>query len=201
MEDAQLEFVNKTFKRRKFNMKRYGKLITVSLGLFIGVLVLTSAQAKQIQDVNVVNTPNINISNKVDNPLPVGDVQNPAFQPFEVDKHIGVNNGTAMLSAVIPPAGSAGQRAVIEHVTVDARVPDGQNIVVRIGQPDEIEHSLVLTSQGIWGSAHRYTASQPIRLYSVGGGDGLIFAIIERSSSGGSATVYVTISGHLVDLP
>jgi NADH:ubiquinone oxidoreductase subunit 4 (subunit M) len=59
----------------------------------------------------------------------------------------------------------------------------------------------VLTFQGVWGSAHRYTASQPIRLYSFGGGIGLISAIIERSSNTGSATVYVTLSGHLVDLP
>jgi len=182
-------------------MKRFNKYVISCLLMFACALVTTSAHAKQIQDVNVVNTPNINIINKGDNPLPVGDVLNPAFQPFEVVQLIIVEDGTHVLATTMPPAGNGNQRAVIEHVTVDARVPLGQNIVVRIGQTGEIEHSLVLTSQGVWGSTHRYTASQPIRLYSFGGGIGLISAIIERSSSTSSVIVYVTLSGHLVDLP
>ena len=182
-------------------MKKFDKYVISCLLLFACALVPTSTHAKQIQDVNVVNTPNINIINKVDNPLPVGDVQNPAFQPFEVMRRIDVEEGTSVISATMPPAGNENQRAVIEHVTVDARVPLSQNIVVRIGQTGEIEHSLVLTSQGDWGKTHRYTASQPIRLYSFGGGIGLISAIIERNSDLGAATVSVTLSGHLVDLP
>jgi hypothetical protein len=182
-------------------MKRFARHTLTCLVLLANIVVLSDAQAKQIQDVNVINTPSINISNKVDNPLPVGDVQNPAFQPFEVKRSIFLGEGEAVIAATMPPAGNAGQRAVIEHVTVDARVPLGQNIVVRLGQTGEIEHSLVLTSQGVWGTTQRYTASQPIRLYSVGGGDGLISAIIERSGSSSGASVIVTISGHLVDLP
>ena len=182
-------------------MKRFNKYLISCLLLFACALVPTSTHAKQIQDVNVVNTPNINIINKGDNPLPVGDVLNPAFQPFEVKKRIRLAAGVSVISATMPPAGNGNQRAVIEHVTVDAIVPLGQSIVVRIGQTGEIEHSLVLTSQGDWGKTHRYTASQPIRLYSFGGGIGLISAIIERSSSTSSVIVSVTLSGHLVDLP
>ena len=175
-------------------------LVTCGL-LLAGVVAPASAPAKQILDVNVLNAPNVTVINKASNPLAVGDVQNPAFQPFAVDRLITVPNGTHVQATTLPPVGNDTQRAVIEHVTVDARVPLGQNIVVRIGQTGEVEHSLVLTSQGIWGSTHRYLASQPIRLYSVGGGVGVISFIVERGSDADSVTVNVTLSGHLVDLP
>ena len=99
----------------------------------------------------------------------------------------------------MPAAGNEGQRVVIEHVTVAASVPEGQGIVayIKIG---EIEHSLVLTPQKGWGN-QRFRASQPIKLYSLGGGDGMAFAGVERSHSTGSASLYFTISGYLVDLP
>jgi hypothetical protein len=44
-------------------------------------------------------------------------------------------------------------------------------------------------------------ASQPIRLYSVGGGDGIAFAGVERGNSAGLASFYFAVSGYLVDLP
>lgn len=150
------------------------------------LIILASAlliACAQSRNVNVENTPNVNITNRVDNPVLVEDVQHPAFQPFEVDKLIQVPENTPVLSAFLPAVGSENQVAVIEHVTVDARVPLGQRIVVRIGQTGELEHSLVLTSQGIWGNSHRYLASQPVRLYYSGGWEGLIFVIIERTSS------------------
>ena len=65
----------------------------------------------------------------------------------------------------------------------------------------EIKHALVLTPQANWGNWPYYRASQPIRLYSVGGGDGIAFAGVERSDSDGVASFYFTVSGHLVDLP
>ena len=59
----------------------------------------------------------------------------------------------------------------------------------------------MLTDQGPWGSTQRYRASQPIRLYAIGGGVGFALAGIERSASAGSASFYFTVSGYLVDLP
>ena len=64
---------------------------------------------------------------------------------------------------------------------------------IKIG---EIEHALVLTDQWPWGSTHRYRASQPIRLYSIGGGGGFALAGIERSAGAGSASFYFTVSGY-----
>ena len=36
-------------------------------------------------DVNVVNEPHVSVGNTPQNPLPIGDAQNPAFSPFQVD--------------------------------------------------------------------------------------------------------------------
>jgi hypothetical protein len=167
-------------------------------------LALSSAYAEvpvppTVFDVNVINFPSVNVINKLDNPVPVGDVQNPAFQPFQVDARFSLRRGEGSAEAVLPPQGDAGQRVVIEHVTVAATVPEGQRIVAYI-KLGEIEHALVLTSQGNWGNSVRFRASQPIRLYSLGGGDGMAFAGVERSASAGSMHVYFTVSGHLVDV-
>ena len=150
-------------------------------------------------DVKVVNEPNVSVINTPKNPLPVGDVQNPAFNPFQVDAQFSLRRGEGAAEAVLPPAGNEGQRVVIEHVTVAASIPEGQGVVAYI-KLGEIKHSLVLTLQEGWSSP-RLRASQPIKLYSLGGGDGIAFAGVERSHTRGSASFYFTVSGYLVDLP
>lgn len=151
-------------------------------------------------DVNVTNDPHVSVINTPKNPVPVGDVQNPAFAPFQVDVRFTLGRGEGAAEAALPPAGNEGQRVVIEHVTVAASIPRTQGIVayIKIG---EIEHSLVLTPQEGWTNPKRLRASQPIKLYSIGGGDGIGFAGVERSHNTGTASLYFTISGYLVDLP
>jgi hypothetical protein len=150
-------------------------------------------------NVNVANNPNVSVINTPKNPLPVGDVQNPAFNPFQVEARFSLRRGEGAAEAVLPSAGNEDQRVVIEHITVAASVPGSQGIVayVKIG---EIKHALVLTRQEGWSRPQRFRASQPIKLYSVGGGDGIAFAGVERSDTAGSASFYFTVSGHLVDL-
>jgi hypothetical protein len=150
-------------------------------------------------NVNVVNEPSVSVVTSPKNPLLVGDVQNPALNPFQVDVEFSLERGEGSGDRVLPPAGNNTQRVVIEHVTVDASIPRTQGVVayIKIG---EIKHSLVLTRQEDWGSTKRFRASQPIKLYSSGGGDGMAFAGIERSQSSGSASFYFTVSGYLVDL-
>jgi len=188
-------------------MTRFNKhslLGALSLLMLVSALALTTPQAAsgaQTKNVNVANTPNVNISNKVDNPIPVADAQNPAFQPFVWVHHMAVPNGGAVQQDTYPPA-PENKRLVIEHVTVDARVPSSQRIVVYItGSDPDIFHALVLTSQGTFGTSDRYVASQPIRLYVTGGGVGGGFLRIERSSSSDLVSADFTISGYLVDLP
>lgn len=151
-------------------------------------------------DANVVNQPDVRVNNPRGNPVPVGDVENPAFQPFQVDARFSLRRGDGAAEAVLPGVGNARQRVVIEHVTVAAEAPSGQGIVAYI-KLGEIKHALVLTPQPNWGNWSHYRASQPMRLYSVGGGDGIAFAGVERSDSDGVASLYFTVSGHLVDLP
>jgi hypothetical protein len=117
-----------------------------------------------------------------------------------VDVRISLRRGEGSAEAVLPRVGTDRQRVVIEHVTVDASIPEGQRAAAHI-KIGEIEQALVLTDQGSWSSTHRYRASQPIRLYSIGGGVGFAAAGIERNATAGSATFYFTVSGYLVDLP
>jgi len=151
-------------------------------------------------NVNVVNNPGVSVITTPENPLPVGDVHNPAFNPFQVEAHFSLGRREGGGAAVLPPAGNDHQRLVIEHVTVAAWVPRTQGVVayIKIG---EIKHSLVLTLQVGWGSTRCLRASQPIKLYSLGGGDGMAFAGVERSHTTGSASFHFTVSGYAVDLP
>ena len=151
-------------------------------------------------NVNVVNDPRVSVVTSPENPVLVGDVQNPAFNPFQVDVSFSLDRGEGSGEAVIPPAGNDGQRLVIEHVTVAARAPRSQGVIAYI-KLGEIKHALVLTRQDGWGSRQSLRASQPIKLYSLGGGDGMAFAGIERSSTTGQADFYFTVSGYAVDLP
>ena len=57
------------------------------------------------------------------NPVPVGDVQNPAFNPFQVDARFSLRRGAGSAEAVLPRVDNDGQRVVIEHVTLDASIP------------------------------------------------------------------------------
>lgn len=150
-------------------------------------------------NVNIANDPRVSVVNKPEQPVPVGDVQNPAFKPFQVDTRFTLGRGEGGAEAVIPPAGNEGQRVVIEHVTVSASLPSSQGMkaYIKIG---EINHSLVMTRQDGWSNPRLLVASQPIKLYTVGGGAGMAWAGVERSHSTGSASFYFTASGYLVDL-
>jgi hypothetical protein len=133
-------------------------------------------------------------------PVPVVDAHHPAFEPFQVAVRFSLDRGEGSVEAALPPAGNESQRAVIEHVTVAASVPRTQGIVayIKIG---EIDHALVVTPQDGWSDPKRLRASQPIKLYTLGGGDGMALAGVERSRSTGSASFYFTVSGYLEDLP
>jgi hypothetical protein len=150
--------------------------------------------------VSVLNQPNVSVVNAAGNPVPVVDAKDPSLNPFQVDRSFSLRRGEGSAEAVLGPVGNDRQRVVIEHVTVDAVMPEDQRAIayIKIG---EIKHALVLTSQGIWGPSHRYRTSQPIRLYAIGGGIGFALAGIERTSTEGSASYYFTVSGYLVDLP
>ena len=178
-----------------------------SIGLYLAAFTMVVGPGRAAAEapvppvgVEVLNQPSVSVTNTVKNPVPVGDAQNPAFNPFQVDARFSAGRGVGSAEAVLPGVGNNDQRVVIEHVTVDASIPAGQRAVayIKIG---EIKHALVLTDQGPWGSTQRYRASQPIRLYSIGGGVGFALAGIERNATAGSASFYFTVSGYLVDLP
>ena len=155
-----------------------------------------SSPAVAATDVNVVNNAKVTVVNRANNAAFVRDAQNPAFQPFQAEVVMVIPEGAGAQQNIIPAA-PEGKRLVIEHVTVDALVPAGQRVLARIKAGSDVEHALVVTSQGFG----HWVTSQPIRLYTLGGGLGSGFAIVERSASDGQVTAVFTVSGHLVDLP
>ena len=148
-------------------------------------------------DKDITNEPDPRAGRVPASRVPLRNGQNCAISPFQVDVRFSLGRGEGSKEAVVPPAGHEGQRVVIEHVTLAVSVPARQGIVayVKIG---EIQHALVLTAQKGWSNP-RFRASQPMSLYSVGGGAGMAFAGVERSQTTGSASVYFTVSGYLMD--
>ena len=97
-------------------MKRFRRkclLVPFLLLALATALAFTSAYAQTegppptpLFDVNVVNQPNVNVGNTIKNPVPVGDVQNPAFSPFQVDARFSLRRGEGAAEAVLPGVGN-----------------------------------------------------------------------------------------------
>ena len=149
-------------------------------------------------DTDVDSDPNSDVGGTPRNPREFAERNPGGFTPFQIEADFSLRRGEGSAEAALPPAGNEHQIVIIEHVTVAASIPRDQGIVayVKVG---EIKHTLVLTLQQGWSNPQLFRASQPIKLYSTGGGEGIAFAGVERSRSTGSASIHFTASGYLVD--
>ncbi len=186
-------------------MTRPRVLLSGTLLALATVLALArpSAQTEQPNptppfNVNVVNEPSFKLIPPIE-PLPV---QVPEFEPFQVEHRFTLARGEGAGEGALSledggNIGQEGQHVVIEHVTLAASIPVGQNVIayIKIG---EMKHALVLTPQGTWGSSQILRASQPIKLYSSGGGVGVGWGGVQRSSTTGTASFYFTASGYVM---
>jgi len=188
-----------------------------SLGAFIGLIALVSLigmvtplsgqgqgnsnNAPPPSDVNVVNTPSVNVANPATNPVLVRDVDRPTEQPYqdtvEITMSFDDTGGTGALDPV-----PAGKRLVVEYATARATLSAGQmaTVTLVVGM---IRYELPVIPQGTFGTSifarTLLAGSEPVRLY-VNAGETLSVAT-ERTEGDGGASVRVSISGHLVTVP
>jgi hypothetical protein len=187
----------------------------------------SNAPTNQTQNVNVVNTPSVNVANfpattnvaidpsantvKIDtaNPLLVRDVENSARQPFHNVEFGGFEDGANFTGFVPITTVPAGKRLVIEYCSLIATMPVGQTIFnARIGTQlldsnngSTLYHVLTVSAQGSDGLRDFFSVSQELRLYADPGTT--VFCAAQRSSPIGSnpGSFGCAISGYFVSLP
>jgi hypothetical protein len=141
-------------------------------------------------------------------PLFVRDADRPDRQPFHANGAIffGNNQGGEVFFSV-----PFGKVLVIEHVSVEADLPIGQQafVYVDVFDPGGLRvgrHSMALTNLGTFasfgGNSTTLVASQPIRMYAPHGNNNNPTVRIAIIRSGpGNASFGAGISGYLVDEP
>ena len=159
-------------------------------------------------NVNVVNTPDVNVVNTTASPVPVRDVDNPARQPFHAEAVGGFADGASTTGGLLIPTVPAGKRLVIEHVSAFGTMLPTQKVIN--GGSDVIwaDPFSTLIVQYHWhsqgsnadGSRDYFVASQLVRFYA---NPGALRCFAERNSVAGANpdSVTFTISGYLVDCP
>lgn len=157
---------------------------------------------------------NVNVINNIENPVPVYDVKNPAFQPFQIYHTVTLNNGEYVnsFSFDVPE----GKRLVIEYVSADVEIPRGQKFYAYVqtfingpSGPSLANHNLVPT---FTGSAPWFFMGSPFDVFAIGQVVRLyadpatllfhsVSFTLNRFSNSGVATARASISGYLVDVP
>jgi hypothetical protein len=182
----------------------------IGMGLVaaVGALTLLSGSpvlAAQDKDVIVVNTQA--------NPVPVAgsvEVLNDAlYQPYiQLNASFDIPEGD-LLGEVLFDVPD-GKRLILETVSVQAAVPEGQKVrVVLDAQVKPTSPNkyflgfLPVQSPGPILGVEYYIANQPFKLRQdwFSGSNSEIIVRMSRDSSSGTATLFVTLYGYLVDSP
>jgi hypothetical protein len=182
----------------------------IGMGLVaaVGALTLLSGSpvlAAQDKDVIVVNTQA--------NPVPVAgsvEVLNDAlYQPYiQLNTSFDIPEGD-LLGEVLFDVPD-GKRLILETVSVQAAVPEGQKVrVVLDAQVKPTSPNkyflgfLPVQSPGPILGVEYYIANQPFKLRQdwFSGSNSEIMVRMSRDSSSGTATLFVTLYGYLVDSP
>ncbi len=183
------------------------------------------AAAAQTQNVNVVNTPTVQVGNfpvttnvavtgtptvgldagnntvKIDtsNPVLVRDVDNPARQPFEGSTSLVVVFGQtqALGHFITVPAGKV---LIVEHVSADALLAGNDRLVSLAIYGNGISHYVVPNDAGMDNiGRHRFSVSQQVRFYFTEGVQVSCFA--ERADTNSQPGINVSLFGYFVDKP
>jgi len=176
------------FKNYLFSAVCCMALLLITASINVGQAV----GAQGPQNVNVINTP-----------LPVKEVANPAFQPFQAQgaAAVGADEGSANFVLTTVPAG---KRLVIEYGEAEGWFADGTKMTAIIATTVggvTIYHKLVMFDQGIQSGSLTFVAAQPMRLYADPGTT--VNGIVSRGDGypPGGGGWGVTISGYFVDIP
>ena len=165
-------------------------------GLMIFVLAMTlinsgSAGAFQTNDVRVINTKS--------EPLPTDDLSDAKRELLQAAKYFiqQPNTNVNVVDVVTVPVG---KRLVIEHISMEGKVPQGQVVSTFEILCNGFWHDLLVNEQPHSGNGDvAFRASQLVRLYADAGT--LVRATFVRSSALEKGAFNVVISGYLVDMP
>ncbi len=139
----------------------------------------------------------VKVVNGDDMPVPVVALDTPILEPFHDESQINVSGFLHEALYTIP----AGQRAVIETVTVLVELPVRQavggflSIETTLGGAP-VNHYLVLTTQGTVLSSETRTANHAVKLYADAGSQIFLNGAIQAGS-----TIFVSMSGYLEEIP
>ncbi len=170
----------------------------------LGCFALSSATqaAPSPTNVNVVNTPSVNVINTTASPVQVRDVDNPASQPFQAQVVVGFADGASTTGDITIATVPAGKRLVIEYLSVfSAMLPHQKVINTLIEQAEQGVHGQNYPfGSNADGTLDYWIGSQPIRFYAQ---PGPIQCFAERDSTVGANpnSVTFTIVGYLVNCP
>ena len=159
-------------------------------------------------NVNVVNTPNVNVANTTASPVPMRDVDNPARQPFHTHVTGGFADGASTTGEITITTVPTGKLLVIEYVSVFGAMLPAQKMVrswIHVhGRGDTMATGgdIPVEQQGAnaSGTIDYFVASRLVRFYA---DPGPVLCFAERDSFAGANpdSVTFTISGYFVDCP
>jgi hypothetical protein len=123
----------------------------------------------------------------ITSPLLIRDIDNPAFQPFQIHT---TQDGVLLTIPV-------GKRLVLEFASGYLVIPSPiqSSGTIQINNTGTENHILVPLSVRPSGSSNMYLISQPIRMYFSAGQQLRIFF------SGSAVTQYLSLTGYYVDVP
>jgi hypothetical protein len=180
-------------------------LFLIPLVLACFALPSATQAAPSPTNVNVVNTPNVNVVNTTASPVPVRDVDNPARQPFQAQVVGGrVADGASTTGDIPITTVPAGKLLIIDYVSVFGRILSGQKLNhVSVINSTVQYGGLQISPQGsnADGSRDYFVASQLVRMdFSH---SGVVSVLGERDSNlvENPSSVTFTISGYFVDCP
>jgi hypothetical protein len=212
--DKEIEKKEDTMRLNKKTLIGAGLVAAVmALMLLSGSAVLAAGNQPPL-NVNVTNTPAVNVVNTPAAPAQVQVLNDALYLPYirQFDTQTPSPFGGAY-ELTFPIPGTVFQtRLVIETVSVEAQVPAGQKVRVFLNVADQIIDGqpnyhllgpLDVKSLGSFGGAEYYVASQPFkaRVDYILEGTPQIQVRMLRDSTTGSASLTATIYGYLVDLP
>ena len=158
------------------------------------------------QDVNVVNTPTVNVANTTASPVQVRDVDNPASQPFQAQVVGGFADGASTTGDITIGTVPAGKLLVIKHISAFGTMLHGQKIVRATIQTGDVSTYVTISPQGsnADGSRDYFVGSDEVITFVFGKTiTEYITMQAERDSAGGAnpTSVTIKISGYFVDCP
>ena len=154
-------------------------------------------------NVNVMNTPNVNVANEV----VVRSQDEPARSPYWADRHLTLSDLASNIQMSLETVPS-GTRVVLEFVSFYCTTRPGDSLLnVGIGVqgtgPDEVAKTMfyflpLQKAAADFGGLSRWHATQPIRLYA---DPGEIRFQATRTGEGDFWACDVALSGYTVAIP